>query len=225
MKKLIIILILIICSFTMGCSSTKKVDIFNNTKEVKKMSTELENLNATLAQLKEKSAELDQLIARSNNLEIDKTEEATSKKDKGKMITIGDTIGTDKIEVTINNIEFSGVILPRDTSGDYTYFSAEEGMVYIDIDIGIKNLQKEKVKLEDIMVVVADYDRQDNYSSYALADGSSGFETGDQDISLSPLEAMNIRFLIQCPQEVEEKGDALLLNFQIDEEKYQYTMR
>lgn len=98
-------------------------------------------------------------------------------------------------------------------------------MVYIDIDIGIKNLQKEKVKLEDIMVVVADYDRQDNYSSYALADGSSGFETGDQDISLSPLEAMNIRFLIQCPQEVEEKGDALLLNFQIDEEKYQYTMR
>lgn len=142
-----------------------------------------------------------------------------------KTISIGDIITTDKFEVTINNIEFSYDVLPNDTSAFYMHYPADSGKVYIHIDTDVKNLQKQNIVCDSIMNVTADYDNGYTYTSQAIPeDASLGFNYANI-TSIDPLETLGVRYLIDAPQEVDESDKPLFLIFDVDGNKYQYTMR
>jgi len=137
----------------------------------------------------------------------------------------GDTIKTDRMEIKIKKIEFSYNVLPDNTDGFYTHYPAETGHVYIHIDTDVKNIQKQILNCDGIMVVEANYNDGFTYSSFAVPeDASTGF-TYANITSIDPLQTLGVRFLIDCPQEVEETDNPLFLIFNVDKQKYKYIIR
>ena len=142
-----------------------------------------------------------------------------------KPVKIGDTIKSSKAEITIKKIEFSYNILPDDTSGFYTHYPADSGNVYIHIDTDVKNIQKQQLGADEVMTVIADYNGGYTYTSQAVPEDSSTGFTYANITAIDPLKTLGIRYLISAPQEVEESENPLKLIFNIDGEKYGYTMR
>ncbi len=59
-----------------------------------------------------------------------------------------------------------------------------------------------------------------------ITDGLYTHYPADANItSIDPLQTLGVRFLIDCPQEVEESDRPLLLTFLVGNEEYNYTMR
>ncbi len=146
-------------------------------------------------------------------------------KKETRQLKVGDTIKTSKSEITIKKIEFSYNVLPDDTSNAYTHYPAESGKVYIHIDTDVKNIQKQQLKCEEIMTVIADYNNGYEYKANVVPeDASLGF-TYANITTIDPLVTLGVRFLIDAPQEVEESKNPLKLVFDIDGEKYEYIMR
>lgn len=157
----------------------------------------------------------------------DATKKPSTKKQAPTVKTIapGEVITTDKAEITINKIEFSYDVLPDDTSSFYTHYAAESGKVYIHIDASVKNLQKQDLSCTDIMSVTANYNQGYTYKSYPIPEDSTTGFTYANITSIKPLEKRGVRFLINCPQEVEQSSNSLILTFNVGTEKYEYTMR
>ncbi|AOR23675.1 hypothetical protein [Clostridium taeniosporum] len=147
------------------------------------------------------------------------------KKEKIKTVQIGNTISNDSAEITINKIEFSYDVLPDDTSGFYTHYAAESGKVYINIDVDVKNIQKQDLPCDKIINVEANYNDGYQYKAQPIVeDASTGF-TYANITSITPLETKGMRYLISCPQEVEETQNPLVITFNLNGEKYNYTIR
>lgn len=139
-------------------------------------------------------------------------------------ISTGETIITETREITINNVELSYDILPTEKDMFYTHYPADSGKVYIDIAFTVKNLQKQQLSASDVLSIEADYNDGYKYSGFDVIESTSlGFTSFG---SIDPLENINMRYLISCPQEVEENTSApLFLTITVEGVKYQYTIR
>ena len=214
MKKGIIITVLFICTMITGCSTSgQEVE----TKDIKQLEARIMELEKENTELRAKTVSpTDSDPVTTKDIKMDKVDI--------KDINIGDTITTDRMELTLKNIELSYDVLPKDTSGFYTHYPADSGKVYIDVDTEIKNIQKQSLECDDIMEIEADYNNGFNYSSMTIPEDSSGF-TYANITSIKPLETMGVRFLIDCPQEVEESDNPLFLIFEVDNQIFKYTIR
>ena len=140
-------------------------------------------------------------------------------------LKLGDTLSSERMEITVKNIEFSYDVLPKNTSGFYNHYPAESGSVYIHVEAAVKNLQKQNLDCDDVMTVWADYNGGYTYQSEPIVeDASTGF-TYANITSIKPLETIGMRFLISAPQEVEETGNPLFLIFDVDDNMYKFVMR
>lgn len=128
------------------------------------------------------------------------------------------------MELTIKKIELSYNVLPKDTSSFYTHYPADSGQVYIHIETDVKNIQKQNLNCDSIMEVEADYNDGYKYSSMTVPEDSSGF-TYSNITSIKPLETMGIRFLIDCPEEIEKSDEPLFLIFKLDNQAFKYSIR
>lgn len=138
---------------------------------------------------------------------------------------VGDVLSNENKEITINNVEFSHDVLPDDTSGFYSHYTPESGNVYIHIDVDVKNLEKQDLRCDDVMKVKVDYNEGYEYSgSPVVEDSMTGF-TYANITSIKPLETTGMRFLVECPQEVEESENPVKIILDIDGDKYEYQMR
>lgn len=214
MKKNILIFILIISGLTMGCSASNQESGTKDSKQLEARIVELEKENAELRSKVEGSSDTETVTSKDNKIE----------KADIKDIGIGDTITTDRMEITIKKIELSYDVLPKDTSGFYTHYPADSGKVYIHIDTDVKNLQKQNLACDDIMEVEAEYNNGFNYTSMTVPEDGSGF-TYANITSIIPLDTMGVRFLIDCPQELEESDNPLSLIFKVDNQEFKYVMR
>ncbi|EJU21174.1 putative lipoprotein [Peptoanaerobacter stomatis] len=142
-----------------------------------------------------------------------------------KKIEVGQTITSSSAEITIKKIEFSYDVLPDDVSGFYTHYPAEKGHVYIHVDTDVKNIQKQQLEADDILTVTADYNNGYQYSGDPIPEDSSTGFTYANITSIDPLSTLGVRYLIDCPQEVEESQNPVILKFMIDNEEYVYKMR
>lgn len=147
------------------------------------------------------------------------------KKEEIKTVAVGSTINGKSADITINKIEFSYDVLPDKTDGVYTHYAAESGKVYINIDADVKNTQKQDLACDKVMTVEADYNGGYKYKSQPIVEDSSLGFTYANITSITPLENKGMRFLVSCPQEVEQSTNPLILTFNVDGEKYQYKMR
>lgn len=218
MKKLHLMFILIIYISLIGCSTLQEqAKTITPSEEIKKLEQKIADLEKENKKLRE------QLELDNPGLDID---EADNKNDGAiAEIKIGDTIKTDRLEITIKKIELTYDVLPDVTDGFYTHYPADSGHVYIHIDTDVKNIQKQKLNCDDIMLVEADYNNGFTYHSSAVPESTSTGFTYASITSIDPLQTLGVRFLINCPQEVEETNNPLFLIFTVDKEKYKYTIR
>ena len=92
------------------------------------------------------------------------------------ILEVGDVITSDKMEITINKIEFSYDVLPDNTSSFYTHYAADDGNVYIHIDTDVKNLSKRNLRCDEILTVKADYNDGFTYKGQTIVeDDATGF--------------------------------------------------
>ncbi|MBP1736903.1 MAG: hypothetical protein H6Q60_784 [Oscillospiraceae bacterium] len=144
---------------------------------------------------------------------------------KIKSLAIGDVITTDDMEITLNSVKLSYDVLPDDTSSFYTHYQADSGNVYIDVDVDVKNLQKQDLPCDDVMKVTADYNNGYEYSAFPIVEDSSMGFTYSNITDIQPLETLGMRYLISCPEEVETSSNPLIVYFKIDNEQFSYTVR
>ncbi len=212
MKKSILLLTTIVSLILAGCSSPASTPVDN--------SAELKDLQA---QLKTLQAENESLKAQLNEIS-ETTPEETAAPQQGVSISVGDTITTDNIEITINKVELTYDVLPDDTSGFYTHYAADSGNVYIHLDVDVKNLGKQNLSCDRLLSATADYNNGYTYSSFAAPeDATTGFTYANIS-SIKPLETRGIHYIFKCPQEVEESTSPLFITIEPSDSKDNYIL-
>lgn len=140
-------------------------------------------------------------------------------------VKIGEKIVTDNMEILINGVELTYDVLPDDTSGFYTHYAADAGKVYISVDASVTNKAKQNLGCDEIGRIIADYNDGYTYKGFIVVkDSSTGFTYANIS-SIAPLDTQGIKWLIECPQEVEESENPLFLEFTIDGAQLVYYIR
>ena len=140
-------------------------------------------------------------------------------------VNVGDKIVTDSLEIKINSVELTYDVLPDNTSGFYTHYAADAGKVYIAVDASVTNKAKQNLDCDEIGKIVADYNNGYTYRGFIIVkDSDTGF-TYANITSIVPLETKGIKWLIECPEEVETSSNSLFLEFTINGGKYKLIIR
>lgn len=184
-----------------------------------------DNQDSQIAKLQKENSSLKAEIAELKANNVSESIESSAQENDLTEINIGDIISTENKEITINNVEFSYDVIPDKTDTIYSHYQADSGHVYIHIDTDIKNLQKQNLPCDEIMDVVADYNNGFTYNAFPVVeDSTTGFTYANIE-AIKPLETLGMRFLIDCPQEVEESSNPIFLTFKVDGKNYKYTIR
>ncbi|MCQ4935034.1 hypothetical protein [Anaerotignum propionicum] len=141
------------------------------------------------------------------------------------VISAGDVITGTNCEITIKSVNLSYDVLPDDTSGFYTHYPASPGKVLVDVDVDVKNTAKQNLSCDEIMKVTADYNDGYTYTGYAIVDDSTAGFTYANISQVDPLETKGMRYLIDCPEEVEQTTNPLFLIFTLDQKDYKFVIR
>ena len=129
------------------------------------------------------------------------------------------------MEIKINSVELTYDVLPDDTSGFYTHYAADAGKVYIAVDASVTNKAKQNLDCDKIGKIIADYNSGYTYRGFVVVkDSNTGF-TYANITSIDPLETKGIKWLIECPEEVEISSNPLFLEFTINGGKYKLVIR
>lgn len=190
MKKFILVLTLACLIGVTGCSSG------NSSQPKTNPNSEIQDDNSDDTGVDETSQD-----------DTDKEEE----KSVENIVSVGDTITTDSMEILINKVELTYDVLPDDTSGFYTHYPADSGYVYIDLDVDVKNIQKQDLMCDEILKAKADYNDGFEYTGMAIVDDSSTGFTYANISSIAPLATKGMHYLFSCPQEVEETNYPLFI--------------
>jgi outer membrane murein-binding lipoprotein Lpp len=218
MKKHFLVVLMAVSLLASGCSSSPP-STSDNSAELKKLQTQIEELKTENKELKEQLSTIAETTT-----EEETTEEETQASQQGTNISVGEVITTENIEITIKKVELVYDVLPDDTSGFYTHYEADPGNVYLHVDTDIKNIGKQNLRCDNLLTVVADYNNGYTYNGFAVPEDSSTGFTYANITSITPLETLGIRFLIKCPQEVEETENPLFLTIEPAGTKDTYTI-
>ncbi len=212
MKKKILPAILTVATILSGCSSTPSTPTDN--------SAELESLQAEVNALREENKSLKEQLA----TVPESIPEETATSQQGTSISVGESIITEDVEITINKVELSYDVLPDNTSGFYTHYEADAGNVYIHLDMDVKNLGKQNLGCDHILSATADYNGGYTYSGFAAPEDSSTGFTYANITSIKPLETLGVHYLFKCPQEVEESTNPLFITIEPESSSDSYIL-
>ena len=156
----------------------------------------------------------------------DKTE-AAEPKESVKKIKKGDVIKTNSFEFTLNKVELTYEVKPKNTSGYYYSYTAEDGKVYVHIDGEYYNKSQRDVCIRDLFVPAADFNNGYQYEGFVIVDdGDSNFTWVSSYVVCTPLSKCHYHGLVECPEVVKTETDSpLSVTFKIDGTTYQYDIR
>ncbi len=140
-------------------------------------------------------------------------------------IQAGAVLTTDAKQIVVNRVELIYDVLPDDTSGFYTHYAADQGKVYICVDMDVTNTAKQNLPCDEILKITADYNNGYTYSGFTVVDDSTTGFTYANITTIDPLSTQGIKYLIACPAEVEESQKPLFLTFEVDGETFRLTIR
>ena len=214
MKKIICLITIIICIGFVGCSG--QVQISDG-----KIETPLGDINVEVGDPTFIPSEQSDVASTSSPSPTPSPSPTASPQ----IISAGEMISNESQEITINSVSLSYKVEPSDTSGFYTYYTASEGNVFIDVDMSVKNLQKQDLSCDEIFSITADYNNGYIYKGFPIVnDATTGFTYANISV-ITPLETKGMHYLIECPQEVEESNLPLFLLINLDGITYQYLIR
>jgi hypothetical protein len=142
------------------------------------------------------------------------------------LVSIGDTITTDSLELTIRNAGFSRKVEPPNPSSYYTYYDAENGKVYFAIRVEVKNLGKNDLDCDEVFSATADYNDGYTYTGFTTVEEDNGGNFTYANItSIAPLETRGLQYLIDCPEEVESSTAPFFVILRIQSNDYKLAVR
>lgn len=150
----------------------------------------------------------------------------TKKVNTVKNIKIGDRIKTKNLEFTLNNIELIYTLNPKNTSGYYRAYPADDGKVYVHVDGTYLNKSKKDVCIRDLFIPIATYDKEYKYEGFVVVDdGDSNFTWGSSYVVCTPLSDCHYHGLIECPEIVDKTDKSLVVSFKINDTTYRCKVR
>ncbi len=241
MKKIVLIILslAVVVSLT-SCGENKKEEKPVVKKEEKKQEDEGKKQEEKVKEEKKKQEEKKQEEKKKPEKENKKQEEKKNQKKNNSdidleqamknatPIKVGDVIKANNLEITINKIEFSRDVEPdKKGEGMYRHFPADEGKVLIHIDTDAKNLQKEPIKCSRVMNAVVNYNNGTEFKAYAVAEDDDGLGLTYANIrNVEPSKTRGIKYLFDCPEEVEKNKEAsLVIIFKVGEKFFSYKMK
>ncbi len=152
--------------------------------------------------------------------------EVASPASEVKAIALGDVISTDDFDFTLNEVELTYELKPKNTSSVYTSYKAPDGKVYIHVDGTYYNKAKKDVCIRDLFAPSADFDNGYTYDGFAVVDdGDNDFTWASSYVVCTPLETCHYHGLIECPELVDGSDASLKIYLEIGGETYEYTVR
>lgn len=140
-------------------------------------------------------------------------------------IILNETIITEKLEYTFSKIEFTEKAKSTGDSVVGMSFTPDDGNVYIDVTVSIKNIDKSSVNCDNVLNMQADYNDGYTYKGFTVVEDSSMGLNYALLENISPLQTKDIRYLISCPKEVSETDNPLFITTKLGGTEYIYTIR
>ncbi len=108
----------------------------------------------------------------------------------------------------------------------YSYYEAEDGMVYVDLCIGYTNLKKAAVEADDVMTGKLRYAEKYEYDGFSIIEENNRSDFTYTNITdISPLCTEYIHYLFAVPEAVENDDAPIVIDFSIGGSKFSYTVR
>ena len=150
-------------------------------------------------------------------LNLETFENAVIALSKGSLILDGKTV-----EATLVDVFTTDALYPPYKDGYYTYFPADDGMVYLVAQFTIKNVDGKDMDYDAIAGVKCVYKDKYKYSSFAVfqEDGGRSLSSYTSTHSLAPLESNTVYYLMQLPKEAE--NGPIEIKFYIAGQNYKY---
>lgn len=150
------------------------------------------------------------------------------KEEAEKRLKKGDVLKAKDMKITFERAELTYKILPRDTSGYYTYYSADSGEVFFDMVFKIKNTGERDLYLSEIVSEMnVEYANKYNYDSFSVfyieEDGSIS-NVYDWD-TVEPLRTTTIHVSVDLPQKVTKNKKSIVSTLWIAGKEKKYVFR
>lgn len=141
-------------------------------------------------------------------------------------ITMNQTVAmSDNVEITILKNRATKEIIPPSASGYYTYFSADEGNIYIDVIANVKNLTASAVKQNSLFTAKLYIDNSEyNCSLIVEEDNGQDFNEYTNLYEIKPLETMTYHIAAQVPENTIEVGKMVKLIINANGKEYKYEI-
>ena len=141
-------------------------------------------------------------------------------------IAIGDMITTSDYEFTLTNVELTYEVLPPNTSGVYSSYSAESGKVYVHVEADVKNTMQRDIRIDELFQTSVLYDGKYPYSGFTVVNsGDNSFNWASNYVAATPLETCKAHGIVECPAEVDTSGKSIVVTLELGDTEYQYTLR
>lgn len=127
-------------------------------------------------------------------------------------------------DFNIQHIFFTYDVLPETQNVLYKHYPADEGKVYLDIKIDVKNLQKNAMICEDFGEITLDYNNGYTYNAFAIVEDSvTGFSYANIN-NIDPLETATMHYLVDCPVEVYTNSYPLFLTMKVNGKTFKVVL-
>jgi len=126
-------------------------------------------------------------------------------------------------------LDFCGItsrVDPPRPADYYSYYEADDGMVYIDLCLAYKNLKTKDVSADEVMEATLTYDGKYEYDGFSIIEEKNrGDFTYSNITSIAPLTTGYVHYLFSVPESVEDDSGAIVIDFSVAGNDYSYTYR
>lgn len=137
-----------------------------------------------------------------------------------------DKVKSNMVEMKLKKVSFKKDIVPEYKIGTYVHYPAGEGRIYLEVKTKMKNLLKEDLACEDIATVTLRTETGESYMAFVVPETAARGISDDPSYPIQSGKTSGVRYVIDCPAELETSKDGMKLYFEFsDEEVYEYTIK
>lgn len=138
----------------------------------------------------------------------------------------GDKIKSDMAEMKLKKVSFTNDIVPEYKFGTYAHYPAGDGRIYLEVKTKMKNLLEKDLACEDIATVTVRTETGESYMAFVVPETAARGLSDDPSYPIQSGKTSGVRYVIDCPSELEKSNEGMKLYFEFSEEEvYEYTIR
>lgn len=155
------------------------------------------------------------------------TEEVVTAPTNATPIAVGETITIeDACEFYIDYTDITDEVYPPSVGSWYTYYTAEDGKLYVDLCVAYKNLDTSDQAADEAMNATLIYGGKYKYDGFSIIEEESRSDFTYSNItSIAPLSTEYLHYLFAVPEEIGDSEGALSIILNIEGNQYSVVVR